>query len=295
MEYKERDSLESVFKFWRNPDCTLFDISKYWDLRLRHLLGTRFDSRDGVFDWDYNMKMLDKGASTISLPEYKYWRNTGIAFNLREGDYNEPNKTLASEHEGQQYLRRGYWGDVVSSPYLAFGIECEDKEYLKKFNNIHCKTAQEISTRNVTAIMYELKYSRSYKNCTDNIFEEGEENHEADLNMFQVSFLPVNFISYLNRKAHYQKLFDMVYFSNSMVHHFTPEFSTFLKPGAVVLVETAKFILDLTSEQEAEYLKKVTNMAEAAGCEVVRCPEPKKNNFIKFIFHGNKPEDNSES
>ncbi|XP_022244065.1 dynein assembly factor 3, axonemal-like isoform X2 [Limulus polyphemus] len=295
LKYKERDSLESVFKFWRNPDSTLFDISKYWDLRLRHLLGPRFDSRDGVFDWDYNMKILNKGASIISSSEYKYWRKTGIAFHLREGDYNGPNKTLTSEHENQQYIRRGYWGDVVSSPYLAFGIECEDKEYLKKSNNIHCKTAQDVSARNVTAMMYELKYSRPYKNCTENIFGEREENHKGDLNMFQISFLPVNFISDLNKKACYQKLFDIVYFSNSMVHHFVPEFSTLLKRNAVVLVETAKFILDLTSEQEAEYIKKVTNMAEAAGCEVVGCQEPNEDSFMKFIFRGNKTQDNSES
>ena len=34
---------------------------------------------------------------------------------------------------------RGYWGDIVSSPYLGFGIETDDKELLKKHNNQHVK------------------------------------------------------------------------------------------------------------------------------------------------------------
>ena len=27
--------------------------------RLRHHLGVRYDSRKGVFDWDYNMRLLE--------------------------------------------------------------------------------------------------------------------------------------------------------------------------------------------------------------------------------------------
>lgn len=34
---------------------------------------------------------------------------------------------------------RGYWGDVVSSPYLSFGIETDNKELLKTENNQHVK------------------------------------------------------------------------------------------------------------------------------------------------------------
>lgn len=40
---------------------------------------------------------------------------------------------------------RGYWGDIVSSPYLCFGIETEDKELLKKHNNQHIKVKEKCS------------------------------------------------------------------------------------------------------------------------------------------------------
>lgn len=34
---------------------------------------------------------------------------------------------------------RGYWGDIVSSPYLAFGIETQDESLLKTQNGQHMK------------------------------------------------------------------------------------------------------------------------------------------------------------
>jgi len=32
--------------------------------------------------------------------------------------------------------RRGYWGDIVVSPYITFGIECTDQRFFKKTNNM---------------------------------------------------------------------------------------------------------------------------------------------------------------
>ena len=70
--------LEGIFKFWRLPDPNIFDIKRHWYVRLsyhvhvlcsymncvthregrlRHHLGVRYDSRSGVFDWDYHMKL----------------------------------------------------------------------------------------------------------------------------------------------------------------------------------------------------------------------------------------------
>ncbi|GFG33792.1 hypothetical protein Cfor_05135 [Coptotermes formosanus] len=79
LKYRERDYLENVFKFWQEPG-TRFPISQYWDKRVRQHLGTRYDSRVGVFDWDYHMKLRSCGAEHITAREYKGWRNSGVAF-----------------------------------------------------------------------------------------------------------------------------------------------------------------------------------------------------------------------
>lgn len=35
-------------------------------------------------------------GSIVNTLQYKNWRNTGVAFQIREGSYDVPNKTLAS-------------------------------------------------------------------------------------------------------------------------------------------------------------------------------------------------------
>jgi dynein assembly factor 3 len=34
---------------------------------------------------------------------------------------------------------RGYWGDTLNSPYLSFGIECEEQRLFKVNNGQHIK------------------------------------------------------------------------------------------------------------------------------------------------------------
>ena len=34
---------------------------------MRHFLGTRYDARSGVFDWDYHMRLLDLVREIIEL------------------------------------------------------------------------------------------------------------------------------------------------------------------------------------------------------------------------------------
>ena len=39
------------------------------------------------------------------------------------------------QQEGDRIPRRGYWGDILVSPYITFGIESDKKEFFKKGNN----------------------------------------------------------------------------------------------------------------------------------------------------------------
>jgi len=50
------------------------------------------------------------------------------------GSYLPGKKKLTNE----SCLLRGYWGDIINSPYLAFGVECDykpEKEKLFKVAN----------------------------------------------------------------------------------------------------------------------------------------------------------------
>ena len=64
VQFRERDALEAVFRFWaggeKGPE--VFPMSRLWDSRLRHYLGSRYDARRGVSDWDLHMKLHDRGV-----------------------------------------------------------------------------------------------------------------------------------------------------------------------------------------------------------------------------------------
>jgi dynein assembly factor 3 len=138
MKHKSRDDLEDVFKSWRSS--VPFDVEKYRDERLRKMYGLRYDARQNVLDWDYHMRLV-KMASIIHPHEYRAWRQVGNAFTIRDRVVNLPgavipNRTLSSYAEGSQkgrgsHMRRGYWGDIVNSPYIAFGVEANDHTLFK--------------------------------------------------------------------------------------------------------------------------------------------------------------------
>lgn len=167
LKFKERDFLEGVFKFWRDSKPEAFDVKKCWDLRLRQHLGIRYDSRFNVYDWDHSMSLIERRGAIIHIHEYKNWRETGTAFTVREGTYDIANKTLASGlvimHQGERYPRRGYWGDTVVSPYVAIGIESEERSFFKKTNTMYSKTAENVAEFNVLAMFHEMMFGEHYK------------------------------------------------------------------------------------------------------------------------------------
>ncbi len=67
-----------------------------------------------------------------------------MAFDQRFCTYIIPNRTLSSYLPGKKKLTydnilvRGYWGDIMISPYIAFGVDCdvspEKDDLFKKIN-----------------------------------------------------------------------------------------------------------------------------------------------------------------
>ncbi|XP_069919750.1 dynein axonemal assembly factor 3 isoform X4 [Oryctolagus cuniculus] len=163
LKFRERDMLEAVFRFWagREKGPQAFPVRRLWDSRLRHYLGSRYDARHGVSDWDLRMKLHDRGAQVIHTQEFRRWRDTGVAFELRDSSaYRVPNRTLASGqlllHRGERVVARGYWGDIATGPFVGFGIEADDKELLRTSNGQPVKTAGEITQHNVTELLREM-------------------------------------------------------------------------------------------------------------------------------------------
>nr|XP_022322962.1 dynein assembly factor 3, axonemal-like [Crassostrea virginica] len=324
LKFKERDFLEGIFKFWRNPSLEIFDAEKHWDLRQRQYLGPRYDCRQNAYDWDYHMKLVNKEADIIHKHEYKRWRHTGIAFEPRETTYDVPNKTLASgvivNQGGEKLSRRGYWGDILASPYLAFGITSEDKSFFKKSNNVYTKLSLNVAEFNVLSLFHELAHREKYvppsveekskentlNQCgatireideeEDLLEEETSQKEETATNPLElpyeslpledvrITFLPLNSLPDLHKKSKYQKLFHLVYFANSLVHLLTPDVTPLLRDRAGVIVETARYMLELKEDQEKEFVNKVVGLAKTAGCQDPGKLDATSINFVPFQY-----------
>jgi len=125
LKFKDRDILQDIFKGWRGD--VPFDVEALRDQRCRGYYRDRYDFRKNMMDWDYQTHIKDK-AGIINWFHYKAFCFTGVAFETRLGSYNMPNRTLASYTEARDRSKgttvqvRGFWGDIVNSPYYAFSI-----------------------------------------------------------------------------------------------------------------------------------------------------------------------------
>jgi dynein assembly factor 3, axonemal len=129
LKYREKDELEDCFKTYSR--AFPFDVDTLRDHRMRGYYAERYDARVALSDWDYHAT-IKGSASIIHVKQFKEWRSTGIGFEFGDQTYTEANRSLMSYTEG--FMKKGkdkgikkevkgYWGDIVSSPYFSFGID----------------------------------------------------------------------------------------------------------------------------------------------------------------------------
>jgi len=93
---------------------------------------------------------------------------SGISFETRLATGSIPNRTLASTIEGRNKTKerlqcnvRGFWGDIVNSPYLSFGMEVDDEDDKFRFYK-HCNfqavySNTDISEYNLQKMIYQME------------------------------------------------------------------------------------------------------------------------------------------
>lgn len=133
LKFKEKDELMDCFRSWSRK--VPFDMELARDRRQRKYYDDRFDHRKNVVDWDYHMRIEPAGAGVIHFKHFAQWRLAGIAYPVRESTYPAPNRTLVGyargttkefkdrnlDDKGRTIESRGYWGDIINSPYHCFG------------------------------------------------------------------------------------------------------------------------------------------------------------------------------
>jgi dynein assembly factor 3, axonemal len=222
--------------------------------------GARFDTRRNAFDWDLNMKMSERGFKRLNVHEYVDWRETGLAFHLTRHDYTQPNRTLASAFvfqnaDGVKQARRGYWGDIITGPFVAHGltpVDDDDPQMQAKANDKYVKMATDVSEYNVLKLLGQIQE----RNCP-----------------IKITFLPLNSIGDLCSASteRYRSLqFDLIYLGCSLTHYLNEHKDNFsssiMTNGCSLILELPIFILDLKQDQIEQLGKRYDEMAKIIGC-----------------------------
>lgn len=286
MKSRERDALEAVLKEWeggqRDPPR---DPLRDWDQRLRRLHGVRYDARAALADWDLRMELHQRGATTVSPPEFALWRSSGVAFVPRGGGGDAapiPNPTLRSGRharaDGQPGAERGFWGDVVTGPFLIFGLTP---------SGTHEKTATEISVAKVTALLRELHGGGGHEEPPR---DEGDEDGGADPPAdplwdggsplgpalppsVRIRFLPLGSAQRPPARAGLEQRCGVLVLGWRSVEELTPPLLRLAAPAAVLLIELPTFVPVLRPPQIEAFRARAATLARGGGFEPWEGPE----------------------
>lgn len=312
MKYRERDYLENLVSFWTTGNTNQFNACEIWEHRIRHSLGVRYDNRAGVFDWDYHMR-LKEVAGQICCQEYKHFREHGVAFTWLETEVSRPNVTLAAGVYkcGDRYLHRGYLGDMVTSPYITFGLDCDDKDMLKSSHGVNYKRATDVTERNVMRMLYELENRQTFDATALNleteknlgmvvlsqldarISEAGPEvplllredrNTYIDVDYGKVHFLSLSALDHYPHKPQFQGLFHGVFVGHNMLTRVKPSVWSMARDDATVIMESRKYMVEMKRDDVKAFGDHVEQTATAAQCEKTAAFDPQKDDFARFLI-----------
>jgi dynein assembly factor 3 len=242
------------------------------------VLGARFDSRRNAFDWDLHMKLAERGFKRLNAHEYGDWRETGLAFRLNRQDYTQPNRTLASafvfqNSDGAKQARRGYWGDIITGPYLAHGllpIDNDDPQMQAKANDKFVRTATDVSEYNILKLLGRLQ----------------EQTNQIKIVLLQLN--SIGDICTASKERYRQLQFDLIYVGCGLTHYLNEQGENFsssiMSKGSTLLLELPMFLLDLRNEQLEQLEKRYDELAKNVGCIQQDDEELKANAFKIYTY-----------
>ncbi|GET89704.1 hypothetical protein, conserved [Leishmania tarentolae] len=288
MKSKERDFVESQLAHW-NRDASVADIREQWSQRVRQEMAERYDNRDNIIDWDFVFHLTEY-TNLLKFPEYRGWRNTGVAFdvshiNPRRGfsyEYQVPNKTLCFFPSTGRGV---YAGDIKNGPFFSFGALTQNEHIRHRTTDGTCKYGNGvISMHNVRAWLYTLMTGLPWPWADHAFAWDDAKNYNylppgtpsgvaytAALPNVRVHFVGLEWDRFVRHcKEGMVPRMDAAFFGTSCTQYMTPTVLSDVMSDAahsVVVAETAKFIVDAEDVAKKAYIAKLDHLAQAGGWE----------------------------
>ncbi|XP_029161923.1 dynein assembly factor 3, axonemal [Nylanderia fulva] len=304
-KHKDRDNLECIFKFWTRATCEGVPIINYWDHRIRKSLKTRYDCKEGVFEWDYYMVLKSRCINNLTIQEYKFWRNNGVAFTWLEGEPARSNSTLINNiiQYGSGFVHYAYLGDIVNGPYFTWAA-IEKKED-KKFR------ATDIAEREIMRAIHEIKareplcedYVGAHRDASilngviinempdieienESWTNIGDKSNKEKISWVEIPnhkiiFHPVTSLEFYKSKSEYVNRFHLIWVAHNMtkqLENLIPLAST----GALIIVESRKYIADLRKEDLKNFTEELKELAQKNGLRLLHDFDSNEHVFARF-------------
>lgn len=251
------------------------------------------------------------GGKQVCNPEYRNFRLNGLAFTWLESEPTKTNRSLvcAVLANGENFAHYGYLGDMRTGPYIAYGLDCEDKNFLKSTNGINAYRATDVTERNLRQIFSELENQQEYvhQTTTDlncgpvltkasdvtvvDVRDSGDKTKKRCNKCIELGEASIKFISMDNAKrtSKYGAMFDIIYVGASNLQHIDAGFiREKAKNGtSLVILENQKFVLSLRDEDLKEHNKKIEDTLQ--DLELQAKPfDVLKDDYATFVLQNNK-------
>ncbi|XP_046390858.1 dynein axonemal assembly factor 3 [Ischnura elegans] len=315
LKYKERDALETIFKFWISTKASQLNTEFLWDSRLRRSLTNRYDSKLGVFDWDYHMKLCKAGQESISHAEYNKWRLKGIAFSWHDRVLSKSNYTLISgiQKVNGEIVSFGYTGDIENGPFATYGLTKDIGDGKRKIQNPRkCTTAclKEVMTmlsciiRSTESVVIpdgnELEgtvladdLQQNLCSLTDKsedfqaeesarkIFDK-ETYSAAPLGPVKVVYLPLLFQSDIHLRDKFRNVFDAIVISHNSIDSLNSNLIKTAKSNSIIVVETLNFVLPPQKGFHEAFVEKIEKLANDSNCKPIQLLDGEEDFYRRF-------------
>lgn len=150
----------------------------------------------------------------------------------------------------------------------------------------------DVSKSNISRLMESLlelggitnfkKFDPLKESKLEEIVEEEEETDREDylkIDEFKIIFLPMSTLDDFTKKSKYDNFFHAAYFSNTGTTSMGKHLIKILKPKALVVFETAKFVLEMKNEQINSFSQRLNQIA--TECDLTRVDMSESKNVKK--------------
>ncbi|KAL0132598.1 hypothetical protein PUN28_000393 [Cardiocondyla obscurior] len=302
-KHKDRDNLECIFKFWTRATCEGVPIVNYWDCRIRKLLRTRYDYREGVFDWDYYMVLKPRCTTNLTIQEYRFWRNNGVAFTWLEGESVRSNPTLLNNiiQYGPGFLHYAYLGDIVNGPFFTWAAiqkngdklratDIAEREIMRAIHEIRTKEPlceDHVGAHRDTSILNGIIASEMPDIEMENDSWTGAKSKKdekiswIEIPNHKIIFYPATLLESLKLKSEYVNRFHLIWVANNMTRQL-PNLVPLASTGAPVIVELRKNMADFRKEDLQNFTKELKEIAQENGLRSLYDFDSNEHIFARF-------------